>query len=52
MLWIRNGTDYIFNQLAAEFFKYTEEKEDPLYRDLLEAVSYRIMKMAVKGELV
>ena len=37
--------------MAAEFFKYTEEKEDPLYRELLEEVSYRIMKMAVKGEL-
>ena len=51
MLWIKYGIDYIFNQLAAEFFKYTEEKEDPLYRDLLEEVSYRIMRIAVKGEL-
>ena len=37
--------------MAAEFFKYTEEKEDQLYRDLLEEVSYRIMRIAVKGEL-
>lgn len=39
------------NKISDEFFAETEDKEDPTMRELLEDVSYNIMKIAVEEEL-
>ena len=39
------------NKISDEFFAKTEDKEDPAMRELLEDVSYNIMKIAVEEEL-
>jgi hypothetical protein len=50
----RNLAEVSFNhieELSTWFCNKTEDKEDPEMRDLLEDVSYNIMKIAVKNEL-
>ena len=37
--------------MAAEFCAEVEEKEDEIYRAMLEEVSYSIMKIGVEKEL-
>jgi hypothetical protein len=40
------------NKISDEFFSETEDKEDSAIRELLEDVSYNIMKIATLKELV